>query len=257
MTGQPPEDPERAYSREYEDPSAPATQQYTYREYGEPRYRESPQQEPGPSFEPSQGQYETTRFESPQHQQADETPEYQAPVPQFTPNPARYRESAPDAAGELAREAPDEGQAYGEGRAYGESQGYGYGEGSGQAPPPQGPPAPPIPPGPAGRPRPSMGTGKGFFGALFDFSFSSFVTPSIIKALYALFVAAAAATSLLFIVVAFRLSMAFGLFTLLVLAPIGFLLWVAFYRVILEFYMVTFRMAEDIRDLRDRDRESR
>jgi hypothetical protein len=233
MTGQPPEDPERAYSREYEDPSAPETQQYTYGEYGEPRYRE----------------------------------EYQAPVPQFTPNPARYREAAPDAAGELAREAPreasDEGQAYGEGREYGDSHGYGqgqghgYGEGSGQTPPPQGPPAPPIPPGPAGRPRPSMGTGKGFFGALFDFSFSSFVTPSIIKALYVLFVAAAAATSLLFIVVAFRLSMAFGLFTLLILAPIGFLLWVAFYRVILEFYMVTFRMAEDIRDLRDRDRESR
>jgi hypothetical protein len=212
MTGQPPDDTERIYKQQYEDP-LPQTTQYAYGDYGEPRYRETPQQEE----------------DQPQYQEPQQYPA----TPQFTPaDPqarARYRDGEPDAGS------------------------YGAG-GSEQTPPP---PVPPAPPGPAGRPRPGGGGSRGFIGSLFDFSFSSFVTPRIIKALYALFVVAAAVTSLIFIVFAFRVSTGFGIFTLLVLAPIGFLLWVAFYRVILEFYMVTFRMAEDIRDLRDRDRESR
>jgi hypothetical protein len=75
---------------------------------------------------------------------------------------------------------------------------------------------------------------KGFFASLFDFSFSSFVTPKIIKVLYVLMTVVVALWTLLFVLWAFRASTGFGLLTLVILAPIFFVISMIYVRVGLE-----------------------
>jgi hypothetical protein len=47
-------------------------------------------------------------------------------------------------------------------------------------------------------------------------------------------------------------SLPFGVVTLVILAPVYFVLGLSVFRVMLEFFMVVFRMAEDIHDIRER-----
>ena len=87
--------------------------------------------------------------------------------------------------------------------------------------------------------------GKGFFTRLFDFSFETFVTTSIIKALYIIFIIGAGLGALvLFVSLATQggASLVLGL----VLAPLIFLLYTILARVYMEILIVVFRIAEDI-----------
>jgi Domain of unknown function (DUF4282) len=93
---------------------------------------------------------------------------------------------------------------------------------------------------------------KGFLGALFDFGFTSFVTPKVIKVLYLLIVIGTVISALVFTIMVFKASVIFGLLTLVVGDPLFILIVLAIYRMILEFFVVTFRVAEDIRALRER-----
>ena len=93
---------------------------------------------------------------------------------------------------------------------------------------------------------------RGFVGALFDFGFTSFVTPKVIKVLYVLIVIGTVVSALVFTLLAFKASTAFGILTLVFGDPLFILIVLAIYRVVLEFFMVTFRVAEDIRALRER-----
>jgi hypothetical protein len=93
---------------------------------------------------------------------------------------------------------------------------------------------------------------RGFLGALFDFGFTSFVTPKVIKVLYMLIVIGTVLSALVFTIVVFEASVAFGVLTLVVGDPLFILIVLAIYRIILEFFVVTFRVAEDIRALRER-----
>jgi hypothetical protein len=93
---------------------------------------------------------------------------------------------------------------------------------------------------------------RGFVGALFDFGFTSFVTPKVIKVLYMLIVIGTVVSALVFTLFAFKASTAFGILTLVFGDPLFILIVLAIYRVVLEFFMVTFRVAEDIRALRER-----
>ena len=93
---------------------------------------------------------------------------------------------------------------------------------------------------------------RGFVGALFDFGFTSFVTPKVIKVLYILIVIGTVVSALVFTLLAFKASTAFGILTLVFGDPLFILIVLAIYRVVLEFFMVTFRVAEDIRALRER-----
>ena len=93
---------------------------------------------------------------------------------------------------------------------------------------------------------------KGFLGALFDFGFTSFVTPKVIRALYMLIMIGTVVSALVFTIVMFKVSTPFGVLTLLVADPLFILIVMAIYRMILEFFMVAFRVAEDIRALRER-----
>ena len=93
---------------------------------------------------------------------------------------------------------------------------------------------------------------KGFLGALFDFGFTSFVTPKVVKALYMLIMIGTVVSALVFTIIMFRVSTPFGILTLLVADPLFILIVMAIYRMILEFFLVVFRVAEDIHALRER-----
>jgi uncharacterized integral membrane protein len=93
---------------------------------------------------------------------------------------------------------------------------------------------------------------RDFLGALFDFRFTSFVTPKVIKVLYLLIVIGTVASALVFTFIAFKASLTFGFLTLVFGDPLFILIVLAIYRVILEFFVVTFRVAEDVRALRER-----
>jgi Domain of unknown function (DUF4282) len=92
----------------------------------------------------------------------------------------------------------------------------------------------------------------GFLGALFDFGFSSFMTPRIIRVLYVLLMIGTVVSALAFTIIVFKVSAAFGIVTLLFGDPLVILIVMAIYRIILEFFVVTFRLAEDIQRLRER-----
>jgi len=100
--------------------------------------------------------------------------------------------------------------------------------------------------------RPQAADARGFLGALFDFSFTSFVTTKIIKVLYALIMVMVSLSALVFTISAFRSSALYGLLVLVIGDPLFIIIVMAFWRLVLESFVVVFRIAEDIRALRER-----
>lgn len=92
---------------------------------------------------------------------------------------------------------------------------------------------------------------KGFLGSLFDLGFTSFVTPKVIKVLYLLIMIGRIFTALIYSFIAFKVNAGFGLAMLFVVTPL-FTLIVMAWRISLEFFMVIFRISDDIRALRER-----
>jgi hypothetical protein len=104
----------------------------------------------------------------------------------------------------------------------------------------------------AGRPGKSASASTGFVASLFDFGFTSFVTPRIIKALYALITAWTLLWAIYLLFIGNHLGHIAGLlFVLIIVDPILILLSLGLVRVVLEFFMVTFRMQEDLKALRE------
>lgn len=99
--------------------------------------------------------------------------------------------------------------------------------------------------------RPRDADTTGFLGALFDFGFTSFVTPKIIKVLYVLVTIGTIVSALAFTIVVFKASVAFGIVALAFGDPLIILVVMAAFRIFVEFFVVIFRAAEDIRALRD------
>lgn len=100
----------------------------------------------------------------------------------------------------------------------------------------------PSGPGPA---MPAAGR-KGFLGALFDFSFTSFVTPTIVKFVYILITIGLALAYLLLVIVGFAGDTPAAGVVVLLLGWIPFLVYLALARMTLEFYFALVRMSEDI-----------
>jgi uncharacterized membrane protein len=97
------------------------------------------------------------------------------------------------------------------------------------------------------------GDSKGFLGSLFDFSFTSFVTPKIIKVLYILITIWTVIWALIFLRYGFKYGgAAGGFFTLIVVDPILILITLGAYRMVLELFMVVHRMHEDLKAVRER-----
>ncbi|MDN5747726.1 MAG: DUF4282 domain-containing protein [Pseudonocardia sp.] len=125
-------------------------------------------------------------------------------------------------------------------------------------PPPGGgygqqPPAgwgPPPPPGGGGFGGPT-GTPeqKNPLSALFDFSFTSFATPGLIKLLYVVGAALLVIAWLGYTVFGFAQGAALGIL-FLILGAVVVLFYLAFLRLILEFYFAVVRMSEDIHNRR-------
>ncbi|MFC7725921.1 DUF4282 domain-containing protein [Nocardioides sp. GCM10028917] len=102
--------------------------------------------------------------------------------------------------------------------------------------------------GPYGGGGPPVGqpSTKGFFGALFDMSFTTFVTPMIIKVVYIIGLIAIGLGTLFFAVSGFfGDNPGVGIVTLIV-SPLGGLLYLCFFRMMCEFYVAITRMSEDI-----------
>jgi hypothetical protein len=88
----------------------------------------------------------------------------------------------------------------------------------------------------------------GFFRALFDFSFTEFVTTRLIRLLYGIGVVVGAASAALAIARGLQVGLGAGIVALIV-APLIFLLVVIIVRVWLEIIIVVFRIAEYLRDM--------
>jgi hypothetical protein len=101
-------------------------------------------------------------------------------------------------------------------------------------------------------PQPKQRGEKGFLGSLFDFSFSSFVTPKIIRVLYVLLGLWTALVAVVALIIGFRTGgWAGGMVTLIIVDPIFILLTMGLYRVILEAFMVVFRIYEEAKKIRE------
>ncbi len=87
-----------------------------------------------------------------------------------------------------------------------------------------------------------------FLRALFDFSFSQFITTRLIRLLYAIGVLIAVVVTVGAIVRGFNEGAGTGIVSLIV-APLVFLLVVIIARVWLEIIIVVFRIAEYLRDM--------
>jgi hypothetical protein len=181
---------------------------------------------------------------------------YAPPPPPPSPPPGYAGQEQGQAFGQ------EQATAYGQDQAYvgpdqtfaGQDQAY---PGQGQQYQPQGQPGP----GPTQwQGTPGVHPGKqrargerGFLGSLFDFSFTSMVTPKIIKVLYVLFTLWTAVVALFILVISFRTGgMAGGLFVLIIVEPIFVLLMLGLYRVVLEAFMVVFRIYEETVKIRER-----
>lgn len=116
--------------------------------------------------------------------------------------------------------------------------------------PPPGPPAPPAK--------------AGFFKGLFDLSFSTFVTTSVIKVLYVFLIVIAALASIgmlisggISMVTSISLENWGGVFVglgMVIISPLVFVLYLIVFRIYMELLMVVFRIAEDIRELNQKTR---
>ena len=90
----------------------------------------------------------------------------------------------------------------------------------------------------------SFPNSAGFFKALWDFSFTEFVTPKIIKFIYGLTILFAGLFALVLIIAGFSAHAGIGLFTLLIAAPVIFVTSVIYGRVFMEIIIVVFRIAD-------------
>ncbi|MBV9012942.1 MAG: DUF4282 domain-containing protein [Pseudonocardiales bacterium] len=86
---------------------------------------------------------------------------------------------------------------------------------------------------------------KRFFGALFDFSFNNFVTPAIIRVLYILGLVGIVIVYLTRVITSFLQNTIQGILVLLFGLIISFI-YLALWRVVLEFFLAVVRMSEDI-----------
>lgn len=89
-----------------------------------------------------------------------------------------------------------------------------------------------------------------FLGTLFDFSFSRFITIQMFPAIYGIILATTLFGIMYLTVEAFIVSIPRGLFYLLVAGPIAFLGIATITRAVMEFYLVVFRIAENIDEMR-------
>lgn len=89
------------------------------------------------------------------------------------------------------------------------------------------------------------GDSSGFISALFDFTFTRFVTPMLVRFVYLLATVVLAVTWLASLIAGFSQGVGYGLFVLII-GPIIVIIYLAIIRMTLEFYLSVVRMSQDI-----------
>ena len=116
------------------------------------------------------------------------------------------------------------------------------GDGFGQAPPP----------GPAFAPA-SMPNDPSFWKKLFELEFRHFVTPSVVKILYILWIVVATINGLFLLIAGLAgLSESGGAIIIVLLAPVVWFLMVVYGRVLIEVFIALIRTAQNTTILVDR-----
>lgn len=183
---------------------------------------------------------------------------YAAPAPPYSPqdqpsyNPQDQGYPAHDQTQTSLGQGQGQGQGYQGYLDYQQGyQGYGAQQGKGApTPPPQWSAIAGMQQVPSGRGK-SQGD-KGFVGSLFDFSFTSMVTPKIIKVLYILF-------TVWVVLVAIGILVFFNktggwsgtAAALIIVDPLFILISLGVYRVILEAFMVIFQIHGELKKIRE------
>ncbi len=88
-----------------------------------------------------------------------------------------------------------------------------------------------------------------FLKALFDLSFGQSVVPKIMGYLYGLSMLSATLIAFFLVLLGFHASMWLGMFTLLIGAPLIFLITVIYSRILLETILSIFRLADHLADM--------
>jgi hypothetical protein len=85
--------------------------------------------------------------------------------------------------------------------------------------------------------------------ALFSLSFNQWVSLKLVKFLYGLSILSAGMIAIFFVMLGFKISIWFGIFSLLIGAPLVFLLIVIYSRILLETILVIFHMADHMNEI--------
>jgi hypothetical protein len=94
-----------------------------------------------------------------------------------------------------------------------------------------------------------MDKSTGFFGALFDMSFTSLITTRIIKVLYVLAIVLIGIEAIAWIGAGFHQSTGLGVAVLFIIAPLVSLVALIYTRVLLEVVIALFRVMENTGEL--------
>lgn len=245
MAGQPQEpswSPHQPAQPGYSPPPAqPPPPQAGQQQYGYP-----PPGAGAPGYAPGYG--EQTQAYAEQAQSYAEQTQVYAQQAQAYGGPAQVQ-GYPQDYGQGAAQSPGPAQWQGQGQ----SQSQGQDHARWQLPPPQSFRRPS-----AAKAAKAPGQGNGFVRSLFDFGFTSFVTPKVIKVLYALVTIWTILWALAFLDIGFRYGHAIGgIITLVIIDPILILMSLGVIRVVLEFFMISFRMQEDLKALRENSQAAR
>lgn len=89
---------------------------------------------------------------------------------------------------------------------------------------------------------------KSFISSLFDFTFTSYVTPKFLKFLFVVGIIVAILATIVAIITGFMSHIAIGVIVL-ILSPIIFFLYVLFVRIYIELVMILFRIQADVAKL--------
>ncbi len=94
---------------------------------------------------------------------------------------------------------------------------------------------------------------KCMLGHVFDCSFQHFITPRVIRIVYILAIIGLAIISIAMVVKGFEFSETRGVLTLVIVAPLYFIITVIITRIWLELILIIFRIGEDVAKLAGRD----
>lgn len=96
---------------------------------------------------------------------------------------------------------------------------------------------------------------KTFFQTLFDFSFSGFISIDLIRVLYMVSILMAGIAVVAGIIAAFSNGISYGIGAIL-LAPVLFLVYVLFSRVLFEVFIVIFKIADYLEEIAENTAKS-